>query len=150
MPNLTTIWHEGAKSLTWMVNHRHSIEKHNYKGGVDWLSNPCPAALPSALNDMVDYCYDSHLSLAPMLIIGLGTRLDSPWTVAVESGKPVLSFSSVSPELLSKGVRLYTTHKRSVKTAEWCRLSWVHMPNSFTRLDESQAGSSCWAHSLAQ
>ena len=55
---------------------------------------------------MIDY--DSYPSLIPMLFIDLGMRLDSPWTVAVESGKPV--FSSVSPEQLGKGVQLGKTN----------------------------------------
>ena len=54
---------------------------------------------------MIDY--NSYLSLLPMLFIGLGTRLDR---VAVEGKKPVLSFSSVSPELLSKGVQVGQTN----------------------------------------
>ena len=44
------------------------------------------------------------LPFLSVLFTGLCPRLDSPWTVAVESGKP--DFSSDSPKLLSKGVQL--------------------------------------------
>ena len=89
------------------------------------------------------------MSLSLYLGIGL---LDSPWTDLC--GKPVLSFPSVSAELLSKGVwenkRQFTAHKRSIENAVWCRSSWVHTPNLLAYSDESWAESSRWARSLAQ
>ena len=45
---------------------------------------------------------------------------------------------------------IHTIHNRSVKTAERCRLSLACMPNLLSCLDESQAGNSHQAHSLAQ
>ena len=78
---------------------------------------------------LIDYnSYLMVLSLISRLFIGLSTRVDGPWILAVEMpGKPVLSFSSISPELLSKGVQLMAIHASKTsdkKTAEWCRLSW--------------------------
>ena len=78
-----------------------------------------------------------------MLFIGL--RLYSSWTVAVDSGKPVPSF--LQP-LQNCSKQQYTTHKRSVETAEQCRLSWLHMLNLLACLDESRAGNSHRARSL--
>lgn len=71
----------------------------------------------------------------PCMVLSLVPRLDSFWTVAVwmPLWKPVLTSSSIGPELLSKGLSLEQTaihaHKESVQTADWCRSSWLHKPN---------------------
>ena len=63
-------------------------------------------------NEAIYALYDrlhSYLSLVPMLFIGLGTRLDSPRTIAVERRKPVLSFSSVRTAVQGSSVIVQLT-----------------------------------------
>ena len=51
-----------------------------------------------------------------MLFIGLGTRLETSSTIAVEIGKQVLSFFPVSPEMLCEGVKLGQTNGNTLLT----------------------------------
>ena len=75
------------------------------------------------------------------LFNGLGVRLASSWTVAVErplwKASAQIFFSQTRTAEQGNSVRgnkqQYTACKKSVEIAEWCRLSWVHT-TKFARL----------------
>ena len=129
--------HRGVgHSWTLLISHRkpHTQSK-------DW-----PILSSGTDIKVIDYnSYLMVLSLISRLFIGLSTRVDSPWTVAVEMpGKLVLSFSSASPELLSKGVQLMAIH--ASKTSDKKLLSDVDWAGAYAESARWFRWTSSWKH----